>query len=122
MLAKERASEIYSIEAYYLSKCMCELPVQMVMPAIFLLLLWPLVGLPFAILPAVYAITIVMAWVSASISQMFMCLIFDGDLVMKILIVVVSPPSFACVSACVTSTSLMITTTALPRLRSSYTV
>mmetsp|Transcript_48439 Transcript_48439/g.135980 ORF Transcript_48439/g.135980 Transcript_48439/m.135980 type:complete len:342 (-) Transcript_48439:971-1996(-) len=88
VLAKERASEVYSIESYYISKCLCELPVQMVMPAVFLLLLWPMVGLPFSILPAIYGITIINAWVSASISTMLMCLIFDGDLVMKVLIVV----------------------------------
>ena len=90
MLVKELASEAYSVEAYVLAKGICELPVSTVLPAAFFMVLWPLVGLPWAALPLAYAVSLLISWTSSSLAVLVSAAVFDESRTMVVMILVLS--------------------------------
>jgi hypothetical protein len=90
VLVKELASEAYSVEAYFLAKGICELPVSTVLPAAFFMVLWPLVGLPWAALPLAYAVSLLISWTSSSLAVLVSAAVFDESRTMVVMILVLS--------------------------------
>ncbi|KAJ1451954.1 P-loop containing nucleoside triphosphate hydrolase protein [Pelagophyceae sp. CCMP2097] len=88
VLTKERASDVYSIEAWFASRLVVELPISAVFPTVFLAILFPLVGLPVQAIPAVYAVTCLQAWVSAGLGMAMSAALFDRDNTATVVIVV----------------------------------
>ena len=88
VLTKELASELYSIEAYFLSKQIAEIPLSTVLPFAFYVVIFPMVGLPWIAFPATYAISILHSWVSTSLGVALSALIFDAEQTATVLIVV----------------------------------
>lgn len=88
VLAKELASEAYSIEAFFVSKQLAEIPISALLPAAFYAVAWPLVGLPPGALPAVYLATLLETWVAASLTQALSALVFDSDQTTTVLIII----------------------------------
>ena len=87
VLTKELASQAYSIEAYFLSKQIAEVPISMLLPLVFHLVLFPLVGLPWIAFPATYAVTLLHSWISTSSGIMLSALVFDTETTATMLIV-----------------------------------
>lgn len=87
VLAKELASESYSIEAWFISKQIAEIPISALLPAVFYLVCWPLVGLPLLALPGAYAATLLESWVAASLAQCLSALLMDIEQTTTVIIV-----------------------------------
>ncbi|KAH8045228.1 ATPase [Aureococcus anophagefferens] len=79
VLTKERASEVYSIEAYFVAKLLCELPVLALMPLAFLIILLPMVAVPRSCFAAVYGAALLVSWVSQSLSNAISAAVFKTD-------------------------------------------
>jgi len=69
VLVKERASEVYSLSAWFCAKNVCELPVATLQPACFLLVIWPMLGLPWQGIGEIYVCVLLNVWVSSAVSQ-----------------------------------------------------
>jgi len=88
VLAKELASETYTIEAFFVAKQLAELPVSALLPAAFYAVVWPLVALPLRALPLCYLVSLLESWVAASLAQALSALIFDTEQTTTVLIIV----------------------------------
>ena len=88
VLTKELASELYSIEAYFISRQIAEIPLSTVLPLAFYIIIWPMIGLPWIAFPATYAISILQSWVSTSLGVALSALIFNAEQTATVLIVV----------------------------------
>ena len=77
VLTRERASDSYSIGAWYLSKMFAELPFSWVLPAGFFLICVPLTWLPIQSVPALFAIILLNVEVSCSVGTLIAASLFD---------------------------------------------
>ena len=98
VLVKELASEAYSVEAYFLAKSICELPVSTVLPFAFYVVLWPMVGLPLLAWPLAYGASLLISWTSSSLAVLVSAAVFDESRVMVVMILVLSKS--ACLRIC----------------------
>merc|ERR1712046_3853 len=79
MLTKERASDSYSITAFFVAKVLCEVPVSLVLPLFFFLICYPMVGLaPQYALP-LFLVTCLNVQVALSLSMLISVLVMDNE-------------------------------------------
>jgi len=88
VLTKELASQTYSIEAWFISKQIAEIPVSTLLPLAFYIVVFPLVGLPIMSLPATYAVTLLHSWVSTSLAVALSAIVFDTERTTTVLIII----------------------------------
>ena len=90
VLVKELAAEAYTVEAYFLARGICELPVSTVLPLAFYVVLWPLVGLPALAMPVAYGASLLISWTSSSLAVLVSAAVFDESRVLVVMILVLS--------------------------------
>lgn len=79
VLTRERASDSYSIGAWYCSKLLAEVPLSWVLPAGFFLITYPLAALPAASSLTLFGITLLNTEVAASLGTLIGATFFDRD-------------------------------------------
>ncbi|KAK3249416.1 hypothetical protein CYMTET_41151 [Cymbomonas tetramitiformis] len=77
VLTKERASETYSIESFFVAKVLCEIPIIMVLPAFFFAICFPMVAFPLKTCIPLYLVTLLTVQVAASLSMVISVALFD---------------------------------------------
>ena len=79
VLTRERASDSYSVQSWYVSKLMAEWPLSWLMPAAFFVVLYPLAALPAAQAPLVFSIILLNVEVSTSLGGLLGAMLFDRE-------------------------------------------
>jgi len=88
MLIKERASKVYTIEAFFSSQVIAEMPVLLVLPFFFFLIIWPMAAMPLeAVLPAFLLIALNIQ-VCSAMSMAISAVCMDGEVAISVAIVV----------------------------------
>eukprot|EP01065_Artemidia_motanka_P053419 TRINITY_DN98_c0_g1_i2.p1 TRINITY_DN98_c0_g1~~TRINITY_DN98_c0_g1_i2.p1 ORF type:complete len:646 (+),score=226.29 TRINITY_DN98_c0_g1_i2:78-1940(+) len=77
VLAKDRASESYTITSYFISKTLCEIPVLLLMPLLFFVISFPMAGLPAQYAVQMFLAVQLVAQVAAAFSTFIGVLVFD---------------------------------------------
>jgi ABC-type multidrug transport system permease subunit len=89
VLLKEVTAGKYGFGAYLVAKTLCEIPVSIFMPFIFLATLWPLVGLPAAAFPGMFVAILLISWTSTSLAIMVGSMFSNDQNVVSIMTVVI---------------------------------
>ena len=79
VLTRERASDSYSIGAWYAAKLCAELPLSWLLPAGFFAVLYPLADLPLASAPTLFGVTLLITEVATGTGTLIGATCFDGD-------------------------------------------
>jgi len=79
VLTKERAAKAYSVEAFFLSKVLAEIPLMFILPALFFAICYPMVGLPSSVGLQIYLLTMLHVQVCASFSMLISVVVMDQE-------------------------------------------
>lgn len=79
VLTKERASETYHMEAFFVSSILVEVPVKCVLPLLFYLIICPLAGFSLRVSVLLYFATLVNVQVASSLSMLISATVFDFE-------------------------------------------
>lgn len=79
VLTRERASDSYSIGAWYVAKLCAELPLSWLLPGGFFLVLYPLADLPLQSAPTLFAVTLLNTEVATGIGTLIGAVFFDRE-------------------------------------------
>lgn len=79
MLIKEKSSKAYSVGAYVLSQVIAEFPLLLVLPVLFFLVIWPMAGLYWQVLPSIFLLIVLNIQVCSALSMLISAVCLNPD-------------------------------------------
>jgi len=90
VLTRERASDSYPISAWFLANLFGEWAVAWAHPLAFYAICWPIAGIPAALAPSLYVITMINYEVSMGVGNLVAAIVFDSDTARMVAVVLMA--------------------------------